>query len=87
MSRSIGALVLVFLCLACLSPQSFHSCRKERPCSKARPICSIELLSSYLGQGNADVVSAVSSGKLNAPSIAFELGPISNHGNNASVCG
>ena len=41
----------------------------------------------YFGQGAAECGSAASSGKLNAPSIAFEAGPCVNHCGSASVCG
>jgi len=36
----------------------------------------------YFGQGIAECGRVLSSGKLNAPSIALEVGPISNHCNN-----
>ena len=73
----------------------FSSCFSHQRAAKikglavllARPIESAFLIISYFGQGTAERVSAVSSGKLKAPSIALELPPISNHGNKASVCG
>jgi hypothetical protein len=42
---------------------------------------------SYCGQGSAECGKVVSSGKLNAPSIAFEVFPISNHCSNGMICG
>lgn len=47
--------------------------------SRQPPESCIEFALFYCGQGNADWVKTVSSGKLKAPSIALDVGPISNH--------
>ena len=41
----------------------------------------------YCGQGKAECGSVVSSGKLKAPSMALEVGPISNHCSKGMICG
>src|SRR5256885_14774633 len=73
------------------SIRSFQPSNKK-PCSdvfspnKAKSIpVVISFRSQLLGQGSAELRSALSSGKLNAPSIALELSPIWNHCSNASV--
>src|SRR6478735_24277 len=42
---------------------------------------------AYCGQGTAECGRTVSSGKLNAPSMALEVVPISNHCSRGMFCG